>query len=254
MGIRIQPLEIEIPEDDPFRHDLLDRREAVEILTHFVGNLEGPCVLAVDAAWGFGKTTFFRMWSHHLGNQGFPVVAFNAWETDFSEDPFLTLYSELTEGLRSDDMKLSSETVESFKDASMKVFRWVMPGAIRLAGALVPPLGTPIAEDAATFVKERLSRHSEARMSIETFRQVLQDMAASLSEVNEGRPLMVMIDELDRCRPSYAVELLEVAKHLFSVDRIVFVLAVNCDQLAHSVKALYGNDFDAEGYLRRFLA
>ena len=61
-----------------------------------------------------------------------------------------------------------------------------------------------------------------------------------------------MIDELDRCRPSYAVELLEVAKHLFSVDRIIFVLAVNRDQLAHSVRALYGSDFDAEGYLRRF--
>ena len=65
--------------------------------------------------------------------------------------------------------------------------------------------------------------------------------------------LIVAIDELDRCRPSYAVELLEVAKHLFSVDRIVFVLAVNLDQLAHSVRALYGSDFDAKGYLRRFV-
>ena len=36
------------------------------------------------------------------------------------------------------------------------------------------------------------------------------------------------------------------------MDHVVFVLAVNCEQLAHSVKALYGNDFDAEGYLRRF--
>lgn len=77
-------------------------------------------------------------------------------------------------------------------------------------------------------------------------------MAAALSEANGNRPLMVMIDELDRCRPSYAVEFLEVAKHMFSVDRIVFVLAVNSDQLAHSVRALYGHDFDAEGYLRRF--
>ena len=68
----------------------------------------------------------------------------------------------------------------------------------------------------------------------------------------EGRPLVVMIDELDRCRPSYAVELLEVAKHLFSVDQIVFVLAVNRSELAHSVKALYGDGFDAEGYLGRF--
>ena len=61
-----------------------------------------------------------------------------------------------------------------------------------------------------------------------------------------------MIDELDRCRPSYAVELLEVAKHFFAVDNVVFVLAVNRAELAHAVKAMYGADFDAEGYLRRF--
>ena len=61
-----------------------------------------------------------------------------------------------------------------------------------------------------------------------------------------------MIDELDRCRPSYAVELLEVAKHLFSVDHIVFVLAINRSQLSHSISGVYGADFDATDYLRRF--
>ena len=128
----------------------------------------------------------------------------------------------------------------------------MVPGAVRFAASQVPLVGPQLADDAASFAEERLSRHSEARTSVKRFRKVIQDMAAALSEENGNRPLMVMIDELDRCRPSYAVELLEVAKHLFSVDHIVFVLAVNCDQLAHSVKALYGNDFDAEGYLRRF--
>ena len=64
--------------------------------------------------------------------------------------------------------------------------------------------------------------------------------------------MIVMIDELDRCRPTYAIELLEVAKHLFSVDHIVFVLAINRTELAHSIQAIYGDRFDAEGYLRRF--
>ena len=58
MSIRIQPQNIEVPKDDPFKHDLLGRQAAVETLTHITGNIEGPCVLAVDAAWGFGKTTF----------------------------------------------------------------------------------------------------------------------------------------------------------------------------------------------------
>ena len=252
MGIRVQPREIEIPADDPFRNDLLGRREAVDTLTHLVGNLDGPCAIAVDAAWGFGKTTFLRMWSQHLHNQEFPILTFNAWETDFSDDPFLTLSTELTEGLQSSDTKLPGEMFEQLKGASQEVLRWVVPSAIRFAASQVPLVGVQLGEAAAAFVEERLSRYSNSRTSVERFRTVLADMATAVSEANGNRPLMVLIDELDRCRPSYAVELLEVAKHLFSVNRIVFVMAVNCDQLAHSVKVLYGNDFDADGYLRRF--
>ena len=99
MKMRIQPNEIEIPSDDPFRHDLLARKKPGEILTNLVDNLDGPCVLAVDAAWGAGKTTFVKMWAQYLQSKGFPVVEFNAWETDFSEDPFAALSSDLTKGL-----------------------------------------------------------------------------------------------------------------------------------------------------------
>ena len=77
-------------------------------------------------------------------------------------------------------------------------------------------------------------------------------MATAVSESSNDRPLVVLIDELDRCRPSYAIELLEVAKHLFSVDHIAFVLALNRSELAHSIKAIYGEEFGAEGYLDRF--
>lgn len=252
MGIRVQPREIEVPADDPFENDLLGRREAVDTLTHLVGNLDGPCAITVDAAWGFGKTTFLSMWLQHLRNREFIVLQFNAWETDFSDDPFLTLSTELTEGLQSSETKLPGEMIETLKGASREVLRWMVPGAIRFAASQVPLVGTQLGEGAAAFTEERLSRYSKSRTSVTQFRTVLRDTAVALSEANGNRPLMVMIDELDRCRPSYAVELLEVAKHLFSVDRIVFVLAVNCDQLAHSVKALYGNDFDADGYLRRF--
>lgn len=252
MGIRVQPRDIEIPADDPFENDLLGRREAVDTLTHLVGNLDGPCAIAVDAAWGFGKTTFLRMWSQHLRNQEFLVLEFNAWETDFSDDPFLTLSTELTEGLQSSGAQLPGGIIEKLKGASQEVLRWMVPSAIRFAASQVPLIGAQVGEEAAAFAEERLSRYSKSRMSVERFRTVLADMATALSGANGNRPLMVMIDELDRCRPSYAVELLEIAKHLFSVDRIVFVLAVNCDQLAHSVKALYGIDFDAEGYLHRF--
>lgn len=58
--IRIQPEMIEIPSGDPFSNDLLDRKTPIEALTNVISNIEGPCVMAVDAPWGMGKTTFMR--------------------------------------------------------------------------------------------------------------------------------------------------------------------------------------------------
>ena len=252
--IHLQPREICVPEDDPFKYDLLDRRESVEVLTHLVSSLEGPSVLAVDAAWGNGKTTFLRIWEQYLRNQGFPVVKFNAWETDFSEDPFVALSTELTSGLQEHADQSIAAKVAAMKKSAGKVLLRAVPGVIRLATGGIVDIG-PIEElgkALASYAEERISAYQGARESIEEFRSRLQDMAATVSESSGGRPLIVMIDELDRCRPSYAVELLEVAKHLFSVAGIVFILAVNRDQLEHSIKALYGSDFDAQGYLRRF--
>ncbi len=252
MGIRAQPREVKVPLANPFKHDLLNRKEAVENLTRLVGNLHGPCVLSVDAAWGFGKTTFMKIWAQHLRNRGFPVIEFNAWETDFSENPFLTLSTELTECLNSRQAEVTGNTIEELKNATRDVIHWVVPSATRLLASQIPLVGSEIGEKIASLAEEALSFQSEARKSVKGFRQVLHCSARELSEASRGRPLMVMIDELDRCRPTYAVELLETAKHLFSVDHIIFVLAVNCSQLAHSIKAVYGNDFDADGYLRRF--
>jgi hypothetical protein len=65
-------------------------------------------------------------------------------------------------------------------------------------------------------------------------------------------PMFVLVDELDRCRPDYAIAMLERIKHLFEVDGVIFALALNTDQLAHSVRAVYGDGFGAAEYLTRF--
>ena len=257
MGIRIRPADIEVPEKDPFKNDLLHRKEPAEILTKLVDTIEGPCVLAVDAAWGAGKTTFLRIWSRHLRNQGFPVVRFNAWETDHAGDPFVSLVSELTEGLREYSEGSLAEKISDTTKAAQQVAIRAVPSAIRILTAGLLDIQPLIEREAGQFLSslaERglLKKYRDAQDSIHGFRTKLQEMANKLAEC-ERHPLIVMVDELDRCRPSYAVELIEVAKHFFGVDHIVFVLAVNRTELSHSVKALYGNEFDAIGYLRRFI-
>ena len=253
MGIRIQPKDIEIPEDDPFKHDLLGRKEPAEVLTHLVSSVEGPCVLSVDAAWGNGKSTFLRLWSQHLHNNGFPVVDLNAWETDYAQNPFAVLSIELTDGLKQQTDRV---VVDDVVKGAIKVGRILTPGLFRLAFNAVPGgelMGSEIGKLIESYGEASFSAYRDARNSVQDFRENLQIMAKKVSEGHDNKPVLIMVDELDRCRPSYAVELLEVAKHLFSVDRIVFVLAINRAELGHSVRALYGQNFDANGYLKRFI-
>ena len=252
MKVSLQSPEVIVNPDDPFQNDMLDRKKSVEILTCLVANLRGACTLAVDAEWGHGKTTFLKIWTAHLRQQGFPAVEFNAWETDYSGNPFITLSTELTKGFQESADRSLSMKIQNLRKQASRIARRAAPTVAQGVATVIPVVGTSLGQVAASLLKDNLSAYEENQRSVKTFTRVLENMAETLSESAGGRPLIVMIDELDRCRPSYAVQLLEVAKHLFSVDHIIFVLAINRLELAHSVKALYGTAFDAEGYLRRF--
>ena len=246
MSFRIQPRDIDVPKDDPFSNDLLGRKEPIEALTRLVGSLEGPCVIAVDAPWGTGKTTFFRMWGQHLRNEDFLVADFNAWETDFSGDPLLALSTELLRSLE--------ESADEAWRADVREIMEKVPDLLMAAASTIVSTATHGLVDVKSLLEptERVRRYGEAVQRFRGFREDLQDVANSASESRSGKPLIILIDELDRCRPPYAVELLEVAKHLFASRHVVFALALNRAELEHSVQTLYGDGFDAHGYLRRF--
>lgn len=83
--------ELEIPDDNPFENDTLDRRPLVDFLSNLIGRIDEPFVLALDSPWGSGKTTLIRMLAHKLKNDGTRCVYFNAWEVDYATDPLIAL-------------------------------------------------------------------------------------------------------------------------------------------------------------------
>lgn len=250
--MRIKPLELDIPETDPFLNDLLDRREPASILTDLVSSFEGPCVLAVDGEWGSGKTTFLKIWTQHLRNKDFAVIQFNAWETDFSENPFVALSTELTDniGEYATDQSLGQKLVDSFT----KAIQHIAPLSIKIVSQILTTraLDLDLSGMFSDGSNPKTPYHA-AKKSMEEFKASLKEVAIEIAKSKEDKPFIVAIDELDRCRPSYAIELLEIIKHLFMIDGIVFVLAINRSELAHSIQAIYGNNFNANGYLRRFI-
>ncbi len=80
--------DIEVNNDNPFANDILDREKYGTTLKNVVEMYtEGGGVIAINGDWGTGKTTFVRMWSAMLENEEFKTVYFNAWETDYYNDP-----------------------------------------------------------------------------------------------------------------------------------------------------------------------
>lgn len=245
--------------ENPFEHDKLGRQSAVETVSNILKNSVDPVVMSVNAPWGHGKSTFLRMLTASLEQQEFRVISFNAWESDYIEDPFVALLGDTESQLK----KIAGEAsgpvrtkIEAFKNLGARIMRASIPVAVKIAtaGLLSADELTELAlaEAAESYAKERVKHYGEAKESIVAFRERLSEIASSVYGKDSTLPLVFIIDELDRCRPTHAVRLLEIVKHFFSIDRVAFVVAMDSEQLGHSVRTLYGQGMDVDGYLKRF--
>lgn len=108
-------------------------------------------------------------------------------------------------------------------------------------------------KDIEDFLKATFKKHETKSESIAKVKNDLEKIASELKSIDGVKgPIFVVIDELDRCRPDYAISLLEGIKHIINAKGITFIISTNITQLSESVKSLYGQNFDGRKYLRRF--
>lgn len=231
-------------------------------------------VLNLNAEWGAGKTYFLKRWSKEL-IVNYPVVYIDAWQQDYSDDPFLTVIAGIIKQLQ-----LQAKFNITIPKSAVSMFKAVAPAIAqgltkKISGIDLDQLHTLLFSDeeieddqkqnsnkltgsdfspAVKALAQNLIKDHEAKnKSVEVIKSKLADWVSKF-EKQEGKslPIFIFIDELDRCRPSYAVEMLETIKHIFDVKGIVFVVATDTEQLQHTIKSIYGEGFDAKIYLGRF--
>lgn len=240
--------------EDPFKECKLKRKQHALILTKIVQNYKDGFVLAVNNPWGTGKTTFVKMWRQHLENEKFRAIYFNAWENDLQESVFVALLSELG---NLDKATKAARGFQSVVDKSVPILAAMLPSLAKAAAGhvigneTVKTIAEGTAKGVAAALDKELKDYQKRRNDFEAFQEKLTEFVRF---DNNGKPLVFIIDELDRCRPNYAVTVLENIKHLFSVPGIVFVLSIDKEQLGHAVRGVYGSEqLDAQEYLRRFI-
>lgn len=265
MGIKsfeLEPTKENILET--INRNLIDRNQSVWQFVRFCDAQESSCSIALDAKWGFGKTFFVKQakmvlesfnaftntiteeektqikaaFSQYIGSgdnaidlQPEVCVYYDAWSNDNDIDPVLSLVYEIIKDTACD---------YSFKKGH---------DCVLIAASIIDFFSGKDAKDLIELMRgddplSELKNQKDVHSIVETFLDTL------LCE--QGNRLVVFIDELDRCKPSYAVQLLERIKHYFSNDRITFVFSINVEELQNTVKCFYGADFDASRYLDRF--
>lgn len=272
-----------------WENDKLDRKASAEFLTDYLekryqSNISNGVldsfVLAINAEWGFGKSYLLHNWQDDLKSKKFVVVHFDAWKNDFSEEPLIGFISEIEASLKA-QLRKSTKAQTLIDTAFSGAKRFMRPAlktiaevaAKKLLSAGIDEISQEFTEaredhDSAIdqnaiddvvvkfldrFADEAVKEHRKRKEAIESFREGMEKLVKQISSMETKRlPIFILIDELDRCRPSYSIELLESIKHLFGVNGVYFVIATNISQLEHSVCVLYGHDFDSGRYLKRF--
>ncbi|MGF1903395.1 KAP family P-loop NTPase fold protein [Aliivibrio sifiae] len=248
---------------------IFGRREFAQNLKNIFTNTTGGFVLAIDATWGEGKTSFIHQLIHDLKDtEGLIPIYYDAFSNDFSSDTFLSIGATIAHEveLHFDKIGKQSRTktqIDHLKSVTKSTALELVKLGTNLglksltAGLIQSSDLEKIASNAftsATFgtlaldLNEKYKAYENARSNINSYIKTLESIS------NNNEKVIFFIDELDRCRPNFAVEVLEKVKHLFPAKNVIFVISYNKSQLSKIISNVYGaSPDDSLKYLEKFI-
>ncbi|MBY6286599.1 KAP family P-loop domain protein [Neisseria subflava] len=264
-------------------HDEFNRKPIAENIIKLLTSPIDLSPMVIDGGWGTGKTEFCQKLIRLMQQQhpDYQPVYIDAFRSDHSGEPLLALLAEIikicapedTDGQPSEKRKNITRKVARAAGFVMKTVAKAAVGHVlkqdiedleegmsqiindgqeaKNAAATVVGVATTLASHSidATIdatVEALLKEQIEAEKNLETLKSCMKELAAD-------KPIILFIDELDRCRPDYAVDMLEVIKHVFDVENVKVVLVTNTKQLRAAINHRYGMEVDAQKYLDKFL-
>lgn len=255
--------------------DPLSRYELAEQLATLYANLEHGSVAILNGRWGSGKSVFARKLISHLRNRGVSATYFDAFAKDYVDSPFLALSGHIVQEIdRSGNAKLaeSEEIRRTSKEVAKKLGSISAKVAVKAltlgiigndeidgAQAIIRDLTDGAGEIVGAVAESAIENYVKIEKDFDDFRKSLDGLFIALDRgspiekggTQAGRTVFI-IDELDRCRPDFALGILEIIKHLFENDNVHFLIVTNLGYLVSSVNAKYGLGGSPYEYLEKF--
>ena len=240
-------------------YDKLDREKFADFLLHLMDERDnyrrdpddsGAYCIAIDGEYGSGKTRFLQMFQSYLKDKrsGYSILYYNAWEHDIFQDALSSFIYQIghddmfIDSQKSEELETRREKVHTIAKVALNAI--VAVGAKKVFGEESEEIVDQIRDAiAGKLTSDKVSTPYDDR------RKSLNALTEALSDYTSTYPLLVIIDELDRCAPDFAVQTFETAKHLLNVPNTIFLFTVDMRQMTAAVRKVYGQDIDADGYI-----
>jgi nucleoside-triphosphatase THEP1 len=250
----VKNFEIKVNDDEEIlstiNSNVLFRNAKLNILMDLINKINNNITISVDGRWGSGKTVFVKQLqfitknaSKISGDTGIEpeilndfkdkniVFYYNAWENDFHTSPLLSImykilndYPEEKNQISEENSKFPVDIIEGIKTISHNFIKF-----------------------------DNIKSYSDIVDEIKTSEEIKFSLNKLIdSIVGNNNRIVIIIDELDRCKPNYAVNMLETIKHFYDNDKITFIVSTNNEQLSHMICKLYGEKFEGYEYLNKF--
>lgn len=241
---------LEINLDDIWQGDLFAREKVANDFTKIIKSIKQPFVVSVNSKYGTGKTFFLKRWKEELKKEE-KVVFFNAWDCDFIEKPLLPFLYNFIEQLKQQGLVEYSfeKDWENCGEVLIKTGKNLIK-AISKDIVDLDELKECRTADSLKVTGDSLKQYHELKATITNFKN---NLSMLINEKMKDKNIYIFVDELERCRPTFAIELLESIKHLFNIPGLVFIIATDREELKHAISTMYGQGMDGDGYLRRFI-
>lgn len=247
--------------------DLLDRENFIQNVIKLVTQLsenKGGCCFAIEGDWGIGKTFVLEEIENQLKiiqseesvDDRYFVFHYNCWKYDYYEEPSIAIISAMLATIQESEAIINSK----FDEIARESFKNIKEKITEIAKTIVK---NKIGIDLISTVEDIQEKVADSEKgtyefnNMFNFDQTIEKVRENLQEIAKKKTIVFVVDELDRCIPSYAIKVLERLHHIFyGLNNIVVIMAVDRNQLEHSVEEMFGKrtgSINIEKYLKKFI-